>query len=186
MKKLFATALATLLLTASFTALAGNGKGKAPGEQDITSIVIGNPDFSTLLSLVLLAELEGVLAGEGQFTVFAPTNAAFDDLIAALAAELGGEEAVTALLNDKAFVTDVLLYHVTDGRRNSNSLVNKNNPKLVEMLNGAYTTVNSNATITDGSMLTADSAINTTASGETFNISASNGVIHVVGAVLVP
>ncbi len=185
MKKLFATALATLLMTASFTALAGNGKGKAPGEQDITSIVIGNPDFSTLLSLVLFAELEGVLAGEGQFTVFAPTNAAFDDLIAALTAELGAE-AVTALLSNKAFVTNVLLYHVTDGRRNSNSLVNKNNPKLVEMLNGAYTTVNSNATITDGSMLTADSAINTAASGETFNISASNGVIHAVGAVLVP
>ena len=185
MKKLFTTTLATLLLTASFTALAGPKNGKAPGEQDITSIVVGNEDFSILEGLVLFAELEGVLAGEGQFTVFAPTNAAFVDLIGVLASELG-QEAAEALLGDKDFVTNVLLYHVTDGRRSSNSLVNKNNPKLVEMLNGDYTTVNSNATITDGSMLTADSVIDTTTSGETYNISASNGVIHVVGAVLVP
>jgi uncharacterized surface protein with fasciclin (FAS1) repeats len=146
---------------------------------------VGNENFSILRDLVIFAELDGVLAGEGQFTLFSPTNAAFEDLIGALVTALG-EEAALALLGDKAFVTNVLLYHVTDGRRNSNSLVNKNNPKLVEMLNGDYTTINSNATITDGSTLTADSAIDTTASGETFNISASNGVIHVVGAVLVP
>ena len=54
------------------------------------------------------------------------------------------------------------------------------------MLNGDYIVVNSNATITDGSPLTADSMIDTSVAGESFNISASNGVIHVIKAVLVP
>jgi uncharacterized surface protein with fasciclin (FAS1) repeats len=186
MKNVLISTLTALVmaLTVSSTAIAGNGK--SPSGQNIVDIALSDPDnFSILVDLVLFAELDGVLAEEGQFTVFAPTNQAFADLIAALTTALG-EDATNALLSDKAFITNVLLYHVTDGRRFSNSLVNRNSPKMVEMLNGDYVVVNSNATITDGSALTADSTIDTSDPGTSFNISATNGVIHVIDAVLVP
>lgn len=186
MKNLMIATLTALVLSFTVSSTAVAKKGNAPGGQNIVEIALSDPDnFSILVDLVLFAELDGVLSGEGQFTVFAPTNQAFADLIAALNEALG-EEATNALLSDKAFVTNVLLYHVIDGRRFSNSLVNKNNPKMVEMLNGDYTVVNSNATITDGSPLTSDSMIDTSSAGESFNISASNGVIHVIDSVLVP
>ena len=186
MKNVLIGTLTALILSFSVSSTAVANKGKAPGAQNIVEIALSDPEnFSILVDLVVFAELDGVLSGEGQFTVFAPTNEAFADLIGALTEALG-EEATNALLSDKAFVTDVLLYHVTDGRRFSNSLINKNNPKMVEMLNGDYIVVNSNATITDGSPLTADSMIDTSVAGESFNISASNGVIHVIKSVLVP
>jgi uncharacterized surface protein with fasciclin (FAS1) repeats len=173
---LFIMALIGLFATVPATAAKGD---KAPGEQSIVAIAAADPQFSTLVDLVTFAELDGVLANEGQFTVFAPTNAAFDALIAALIGEIG-EVATNELLNDKAFVTDVLLYHVTDGRRFSNSLFNRNNSKSVTMLNGGNVWTNSNLTITDGSPLTGDAGI------VAANISASNGVIHVIDAVMVP
>jgi uncharacterized surface protein with fasciclin (FAS1) repeats len=181
MKSIKSFALAILVLVIMFTAVpltAAKGD-KAPSDQSIVAIAASNPEFSTLVSLVQFAELDGVLANEGQFTVFAPTNAAFDALIAALITEYG-EETTNALLSDKAFITDVLLYHVTDGRRFSNSLFNGNNSKTVEMLNGGYIWTNPNVTITDGSSLTGDAGI------VAANISASNGVIHVIDSVMVP
>ena len=74
----------------------------------------------------------------------------------------------------------MLLYHVTDGRRFSNSVVNRNNPKPVEMLNGDYIITRPDLSIADGSALTGDATI------QTPNINASNGVIHVIDAVLIP
>jgi uncharacterized surface protein with fasciclin (FAS1) repeats len=181
MKSIKFFALSILALVVMFAAVpmtAAKGS-KAPSDQSIVAIAASDPQFSTLVDLVIFAELDGVLANEGQFTVFAPTNAAFDALIAALVDAIGSD-ATNALLSDKAFVTDVLLYHVTDGRRFSNSLFNRNNSKAVEMLNGGNIWTNPNLTITDNSSLTGDAGI----AGA--NISASNGVIHVIDAVMVP
>jgi len=177
-KSLALVIVALVVMFAAVPSIAAKGD-KAPGDQSIVAIAASDPNFSTLVRLVQFAELDGVLASEGQFTVFAPTNAAFDALIAALVAEIG-PDATAALLSDKAFVTDVLLYHVTDGRRFSNSLFNRNNSKVVEMLNGDDIWTNSDFTITDGSPLTGDAGI------VSANISASNGVIHVIDSVLVP
>lgn len=171
-----------IALAALFSTTVMAGPDKKPGNQSIVDIAMGNPDFSILVDLVIFAELDDVLANEGQFTVFAPTNEAFEGLIAALTDALGAE-AVDALLSDKAFVTDVLLYHVTDGRRFANSVVNRNNPKAIEMLNGGFVFSSSAdpiGTLMDGSALTGDANI---VGG---NISASNGVIHIIDAVLVP
>jgi uncharacterized surface protein with fasciclin (FAS1) repeats len=169
-----------LALTLAVSCPAVADPGKNPGEQSIVSIALADPDnFSTLVDLVVFAELDGVLDGPGQFTVFAPTNAAFADLIAALNEALG-EETVATLLSDKEFVTNVLLYHVTDGRRWSNSVVNKKNPKAIEMLNGGYIFSQPDLSLMDGSSLTSDANILTP------DINASNGVIHVIDAVLVP
>lgn len=179
MRRITALVLGALLAIGLIAAPAAAKSDKAPGGPSIVDIAASDLDnFSILVDLVVFAELDGVLANDGQFTVFAPTNAAFEALIADLTAALGAD-ATNALLSDKAFITDVLLYHVTDGRRFANSLFNKNNMKSVEMLNGDWITTNPGGSLTDGSALTVDANVVGT-------VSASNGVVHVIDAVLVP
>jgi adhesin HecA-like repeat protein len=179
--KFFALSLLALVVMFAAVPMTAAKGDKAPGEKSIVAIAAGNPDFSILVDLVVFAELDGVLANDGQFTVFAPTNAAFIDLINALD-EAVGQEKRQELLSDKEFVTDVLLYHVTDGRRFSNSVFNRNVSKSIHMLNGGTIMANPNLTITDSSALTNDAGV----VADSVNISASNGVIHVIDAVLVP
>jgi uncharacterized surface protein with fasciclin (FAS1) repeats len=79
----------------------------------------------------------------------------------------------TVLLN-------ILTYHVTEGRRFSNSVFNRNAVKSVEMLNGGFIVTNPNLTINDN----AGQTIGVVA--PLVNINASNGVIHVIDTVLLP
>jgi transforming growth factor-beta-induced protein len=79
-----------------------------------------------------------------------------------------------------AVVADVLTYHVTEGRRFSNSVFNANRPKQIEMLNGAQVRANSDLTLTD----VAGQSVGIV--GGLANIDASNGVIHVIDKVLLP
>merc|ERR1712086_298823 len=71
--------------------------------QTIAELVVGNPNFSTLLAAVKAADLVETLSGEGPFTVFAPTNSAFEKVPA---------DALSGLLADKEALTAVLLRHV--------------------------------------------------------------------------
>lgn len=149
------------------------------GDQTIAAIAAGNANFTTLVSLLQLTGLDAVVnSNDVTLTVFAPTNAAFDKLFAANP-DLPG---VLTSAEQKALgyplLKGVLLYHVTDGRRFSNSVFNKNNNKTVEMLNGGTITTTSSLTIIDGSGQTANPVI--------ANISASNGVIHAIDTVLLP
>lgn len=179
MRRIITTLIAAAMLV-GVVAVPAFAKGpKAPGDKSIVEIASADPDFSILVDLVVFAELDGVLANDGQFTVFAPTNDAFIALIDGLTEAIGAE-ATAALLSDKDFITDVLLYHVTDGRRFANSVFKKNGVKSIEMLNGDKLFANAGLTLTDGSALTGDAGI------AAANISASNGVIHVIDAVLVP
>ena len=75
---------------------------------------------------------------------------------------------------------NVLSYHVTDGRRFSNSVFNRNSTKMLEMLNGQYVVTNPNLTLSDN----AGQTIGVVA--PLVNINASNGVIHVIDKVLLP
>jgi transforming growth factor-beta-induced protein len=88
----------------------------APSPKNIVETAIANPQFSTLVAAVQAAGLVDTLSGPGPFTVFAPTNAAFD----ALLAELG----LTApqLLANKPLLTQVLTYHVLASRSLAESL----------------------------------------------------------------
>jgi len=118
------------------------------------------------------------LSGEERLTLFAPTDEAFEKLQRELGAETPSPELTCQLGTD--VVADVLTYHVTEGRRFSNSVFNANRPKNVEMLNGAFVRSNPDLTLTD----IAGHSVGVV--GGLININAANGVIHVINAVLLP
>lgn len=154
------------------------------GDASIAAIAIGG-GFDELVDALLYVDEElnaGLvnlfLNGKDQYTVFAPTDDAFLNLYSALDPDgTAGIDSVRDLPAD--LVLNVLLYHVTEGRRASNSVVPKNNSKTIETLLGSTFSVNSSAMITGGNS-TANIII------DLKDISASNGIIHVIDAVLLP
>lgn len=139
-------------------------------KSNIVEIAVSNPDFSTLVAAVVKADLVDALDGPKRVTVFAPTNAAFDEL----AVELGfadGMTMVNALTAEQ--LTPILLNHVTNGNRAANTLFP---PKTVRMFSGERLQTSS----TVGARYIGGEPILAT------NIRASNGFIHVIGGVLVP
>lgn len=173
------TLLVTLVVLAvAIIAAPAMAKGeRAPGDMTIYEIAAGSEDFETLTFALEATGLDVVLDGDGQYTVFAPT----DDAFAAL--ETANPGITAALVADPALLESVLLYHVTDGRRWSNSLVNKNNAKQVEMLSGGFISVTPMAKVVDADSLGLSSP---DAEIESANLSASNGVVHVISEVLIP
>jgi len=175
MRRILTLALAALLAIALLAAPVSAKGSKAPTDATIVEIALQvNADmdeFNTLIAALAAADLVDALNDGGQFTVFAPTDAAF--------AELGLDETNVGSVSGLA---DILLYHVTDGRRFSNSVFNKNNSKPIQMLHGDYVWSNPNLTISDGDVGTVDAGI----VDPLFDISAGNGVIHVIDQVLLP
>jgi uncharacterized surface protein with fasciclin (FAS1) repeats len=148
----------------------------APGNTPIAGIAVA-AGFNELVSALIYVDKElnaGLVNlfanGKDQYTVFAPTDAAFKDLYKAL-----GVDEISDL--PATLVLDVLKYHVLEGRRAANSVVPKTGTKEITTLLGAKFYVN-----TDGMI----KAIGNTATIKAANISASNGIIHVVDAVLLP
>jgi uncharacterized surface protein with fasciclin (FAS1) repeats len=165
------TAAAIAVSAVAAPALASN----KPGTMTITDIVVGSSSFDVLQSAVVEAGLAGALDGTDQYTVFAPTDAAFVSTFEGiLQADLSEQDVidfieagnVDAAFGDGALV-DILLYHVTDGRRQAKSVVKAPG---YDMLNGDR--------LSRGELFAAG-VIDT-------DISASNGVIHVIGGVLLP
>ncbi len=132
----------------------------------IAAIAAGDENFSTLVTALDAAGLVETLNGEGSFTVFAPTNDAFAAL---------PEGTLESLLADPAgALTNVLLYHVVDGAVMAETVVT---------LDAATTLQGEDVTIAvrDGNVF-----LNDTVQVVITNIEASNGIIHVIDAVLVP
>ncbi|MEY4593766.1 MAG: hypothetical protein RIQ47_176 [Bacteroidota bacterium] len=148
----------------------------APGTDPIAQIAI-DAGFSELVAALSYVDgelntgfVDLFMNGTDQYTVFAPTNAAFQNLYTALG--------VTQISDLPAeLVRDVLLYHVVDGRRAANSVVPRNGNRNITTLLGAGFTVNNQGQIT---------AVGNTANITSANISASNGIIHVIDAVILP
>lgn len=163
-------------------------KSEDPSIGDI--VIASQPDeFSKLLFVLNFVDqyatnspgLVNIFLNEkDQYTVFAPTDAAFDKLIGAV-----GLEFIQA---NPDYILDVLLYHVTDGRRAANSVVPKNGVREITTLLPGYSFgVNENATINSATIdPDAVATINTSEEGATYNISANNGIIHVIDEVLIP
>jgi uncharacterized surface protein with fasciclin (FAS1) repeats len=140
-------------------------------QQTIAAIAAGNPDFSTLVAALSKAGLVQVFNGAQKFTVFAPTNAAFDDAAKTLHFR-NGVEMVAEL--DVKTLTAVLTYHVIPGELYAKDVVNADNLK---MLDGSWADVS----LRGGQAFIDDVRIAAT------DIAASNGVIHVLtGGLMLP
>ena len=134
-------------------------------DKDIVEIAVENEDFSILVAALEKAELVGVLQEDGPFTVFAPSNEAFEALLASL--DITAED----LLNHPQ-LKDVLLYHVVSGQVLSTDL---NDKMTAETLSGEEITVD----LSDGVQIN-------TSKVTTADVMAKNGVIHIIDTVLVP
>jgi uncharacterized surface protein with fasciclin (FAS1) repeats len=123
-----------------------------------------DPAFSTLVTALDAADLVTTLSGEGPFTVFAPTDAAFARL---------PDGTVEELLNDLPALTEILLFHVTDARTPAGDVVTmtsiptlQGSDALVDLSDSGVTVAGANITVTD--------------------IPAANGIIHIINAVMLP
>jgi len=142
-----------------------------PPTQNIVEIAQGNDDFSILVEAVIKAGLAGELSGEGPFTVFAPTNDAFVELLGILGATDLDDIPLETL-------TAVLLYHVVEGRVYSSDLTS-----------GSVNTLGGGSFIVDVPSLTIDDSGSTEDANLVpagLDIQGTNGVIHVVDKVLLP
>jgi uncharacterized surface protein with fasciclin (FAS1) repeats len=140
-----------------------------PANKNIVQTAQAAPEFSVLVEAVVAADLVDALSAQGPLTVFAPTNAAFANLLA----ELGVTK--EQLLANHALLTQVLTYHVVTGR-----LLKADVPvgQPVTTLQGQTFTVDSSLAITDQRSRRA-SIVAT-------DVLTSNGVIHVVDKVILP
>ncbi len=150
----------TVLVPSTFVL---NSAPEAPAT--VVDIALSNPDFSMLVSLLQKADLVGALQGDGPFTVFAPTNAAFEKLLAAL------NISASDLMNQPD-LAKVLLYHVVSGKVMSTDL---SDGLEAPTLNGESVAfdLSSGVLVNQSNVVSAD-------------IEAGNGVVHVIDAVLVP
>jgi uncharacterized surface protein with fasciclin (FAS1) repeats len=135
-------------------------------DKNIVELAVGNENLSTLVTAVKAAGLVETLSGEGPFTVFAPTNEAFENL---------PEGVLESLLKpeNKDQLVAVLTYHVVSGSVMSTDL--KDGMKA-ETVQGESATVKLNygkAKIDNANVVAAD-------------VKASNGVVHVIDAVILP
>lgn len=132
----------------------------------VVNLAIYNANFSTLVQAVVKANLVDALNAAGPYTVFAPTNAAFDALFSAL--NVGGIDDLTA-----EQLSPILLYHVVSG----NVVASQVSSGMVPTLNGKDLTV-----VADASGVTIDNTSNVIVT----DVQGSNGVIHVIDSVLLP
>lgn len=140
--------------------------------QSIVQIASGNPDFSTLVSLVQKAGLVEAISAPGPFTVFAPTNEAFAKLAKAAPATYA------AVLADPALLAKVLTYHVVAGDiKSAQAIAVAQQNGTVKALEGEQISLS----LKDGKL-----TLNGSATVITANILATNGVIHVIDTVIVP
>lgn len=149
-----------------------------PAEKNIVEVAMSSDQHSTLVAAVKAADLVSALQSEGPYTVFAPTNAAFDKL---------PDGTVNSLLQpeNKGKLKSILTYHVVPGNLDSKAVVNaikKGNGKaMVETLEGGTLT----AMLRDGDVYLMDEKGNT-AKVTAVDLMATNGVIHVIDSVVMP
>jgi uncharacterized surface protein with fasciclin (FAS1) repeats len=163
------TSSSTTPTTGSMTKSAPQTSAPA-SDKTIVDIAASNPDFSTLVAAVKAAGLASTLSGPGPFTVFAPTDAAFAKL------PPGTLDTLLQPAN-KEQLAGVLTYHVVPATVMAANV----KPGPVTTVNGATFTVSA-----DAGKVTLTDARDGTANVVKTDVVASNGVIHVIDAVLLP
>ncbi len=150
----------------------------AQTKQDIVDVAAGSAAHTTLVAAVKAAELVGTLKSEGPFTVFAPTNDAFAKLPAGTVDNLLKPESKSALAG-------ILTYHVVAGNLDAKAVLGaikkgKGSVVLTTVAGGKLTAAVQNGKV----VLTDENGGKSTVT--TADLKATNGVIHVVDAVLLP
>ncbi|NND31289.1 MAG: fasciclin domain-containing protein [Saprospiraceae bacterium] len=135
-------------------------------DKDIVTLAVNTEFLSTLVAAVKAGELVDVLQGDGPFTVFAPTNEAFAAL---------PEGTLETLLKpeNKDMLVSILTYHVVPGKVMSTDLSDGMKPATVNGAKIKIGVTDSGVTINNANVTAAD-------------IAASNGVVHVIDAVILP
>jgi uncharacterized surface protein with fasciclin (FAS1) repeats len=136
----------------------------AQGEKDIVDTAVAAGSFDTLAKLLTKAGLVDTLKGHGPFTVFAPTDAAFAKL---------PKGALRSLKRHPKRLKAVLLYHVASGRLEAKDVAAR---KSIKTLNGKRVRIR----VKDTRVFVNRARVTTP------DVSASNGVIHVINRVLIP
>ncbi|MCX6676304.1 MAG: fasciclin domain-containing protein [Methanothrix sp.] len=143
---------------------ASNSMDTSPGGKNIVDTAIAAGNFKTLVAALQAAGLEDTLKGDGPFTVFAPTDAAFAKI---------PKDQLNALMANKTQLTALLTYHVVPGKVMSTELKNGMMIKTVLAENLIISLANGGVMVNDAKVVQAD-------------IVCSNGVIHVIDTVLIP
>jgi uncharacterized surface protein with fasciclin (FAS1) repeats len=167
MNKMIITASLMLASTLSFAQ-----------NKDIVDIAIGSKDHTTLVTAVKAADLVETLKGKGPFTLFAPTNAAFEKLPTGT---------LDGLLkpDSKAALSGILTYHVVAGKLDAAAVMaaikTGNGKAVLTTVNGAKLT----ASLNGGKVMLTDSKGGTAMVTAT-DLKGTNGVVHVIDTVLMP
>lgn len=135
-------------------------------DKTVVENAANNGDFSTLVAAVKAAGLVETLSGSGPFTVFAPTNAAFEKLPAGTVEDLLKPE-------NKSKLVKILTYHVVPGKVMAKDVVKLSSAKTVEGSDVAIEVTGGTVTVDNAKVLKTD-------------INSKNGVIHVIDAVILP
>lgn len=167
-KPVKSVALASLLAAFGLVSVANGGahKAAAPAPGDIVDVAAGAGSFNTLVAAVKAADLVDALKGDGPLTVFAPTDEAF-------AALPDGTLDSLLLPENKETLKGILLYHVVAGKVMSADLSGTVNAETLQGESIEIVASSSGVTVNGANVTAAD-------------VAASNGVIHVIDAVLLP
>ena len=155
------TIVATLAVAAASRATTA---APTMAEKNLVQTVIAAGQFKTLASLLTKAGLAGTLEGNGPFTVFAPTDAAFAKV---------PQATLAALAKNKAKLRAVLLYHVVKGKVTAAQAMKLHSAKTLEGKSLAIR-------VSGGKVIVGGATVITP------NVTASNGVMHVINKVLIP
>jgi uncharacterized surface protein with fasciclin (FAS1) repeats len=165
LSKIFIGIVSLLIISILIVGCTTSAPAPPPAEmQDIVDIAVDDGRFTTLVAALQAADLVDTLKGDGPFTVFAPTDDAFDKLPAGT---------VEGLLNDIPTLTNILLYHVVPGKVMAADVVNLTSADTVSGESLAISVVDGKVMVNDAQVIITD-------------IEASNGVIHVIDTVLLP
>jgi uncharacterized surface protein with fasciclin (FAS1) repeats len=159
-------AICLLAVACSFSSTFVAAEEAPTAEKTIVEVAAGNKDFSTLVAAVKAAGLAETLSGKGPFTVFAPTNAAFEKL---------PKGTVESLLKpeSKDKLVAVLTYHVVAGKVLAADVVKLDKAKTVQGQEVAIVAGSDGVKVDNAKVVKTD-------------IVCKNGVIHVIDAVILP
>jgi uncharacterized surface protein with fasciclin (FAS1) repeats len=156
--------MVALIVAAAALAVPMASTAAAAPSKDIVETAAGATQFSTLVSLVEDAGLASTLSGNANYTVFAPTNAAFAKV---------PKKTLNALAADRKLLRKVLLYHVVPGRLPASKVLMSDSAKTAEGAKVRFSVKGKAVYVNDARVITPD-------------IRCSNGIVHAIDSVLLP